>query len=219
MVDLNRTLGPVYRRIMLMVGRGVLSRTDDGRGTQRMQVTLLDGETRDAADRIQPYGLTSHAPAGSHVVVLNVGGQRDHPIIIGADNPDARPTNLAAGEVMVWSGHGQRVHLREDGGLVITTTEGHRLEMKPGGDAEIECQALTIKAATKVRMETPLVELTGAVASAEGMAGLTVQTPALNVTGEVQDRAGAGGMTMHGMRADYNAHHHGGAGPTPPMAP
>lgn len=219
MTDFARILDPLYRRILLMVGRGTLSLTDDGRGTQRMQVALLDGETRDVADRIQQYGITSHPPAGSQVVVLNVGGQRDHPIIIGADNPAGRPTGLVAGEVMLWSGHGHRVHLQADGGTLITDDHGHRIHLKPGGDIDAEGRVITLKASDKVRLETPLVEMTGAIASAAGMAGLTVQTPALNVTGEVQDRAAAGGMTMQGMREDYNVHHHGGAGPTPPMAP
>ena len=191
MTDLARLLDPIYRRIMLMVGRGTLSLTDDGRGTQRMQVALLDGETRDVADRIQQYGITSHPPAGSHVVVLNVGGQRDHPIIIGADDPAARPTALAAGEVMLWSGHGQRIHLREDGCGSITTTEGHSIELLPGGDARLVLSGT-------MRMEASRLE----------------------VTGDIIDRCDSGGMTMQAMRDDYNAHTHGaGPGPTPPMAP
>ena len=195
MTDVAKALGPLYRRIMLLVGRGVLSRTDDGRGTQRMQVTLLDGETRDVADRIQQYGFSSHPPAGSHVVVLNAGGQRDHPVVIGADSPEGRPTDLAAGEVMQWSVHGHRVHLREDGGVLVTTSQGHRMEMQPGGGLVIECQDATVKATGSVRMETP----------------------ALNVTGDIKDRCDGGGMTMQAMRDRYNAHVNGPYGPPAPL--
>jgi phage baseplate assembly protein V len=195
MTDLSRALGPIYRRIMLMVGRGTLSMTNDGSGQQRMQVELLDGETRDVADRVQQYGISSHPPAGSHVVVLNVGGQRDHPLIIGADDPSARPTNLGAGEVMIWSAHGHRTHMRADGGMLITTQEGHRVEYKPGGGFEIECQDAVVKATGSVRMETP----------------------ALNVTGDIKDQCDAGGMTMQAMRDRYNAHTNGGYGPPSPL--
>ncbi len=194
MTDIARILGPVYRRIMLMVGRGTLSLTDDGRGTQRMQVALLDGETRDVADRVQQYGISSHPPAGSHVVVLNVGGQRDHPIIIGADDPAARPTGLAPGEVMLWAGHGQRVHLRQDGGGLITTSEGHRVELLPGGDFRLEGRAMTLVASDKVRMEAPVLE----------------------VTGDIIDNAGAGGVSMADMRDAYNIHTHPVHAPVPP---
>lgn len=193
--DANRLLGPIYRRIMLMIGRGVLSQTDDRRGTQRGQVALLDGETRDVADRMQQYGFSSHPPAGSHVVVLNVGGQRDHPIIIGADDPSARPQNLAAGEVMLWSGHGHRAHLREDGGVLLTTNEGHRLELRPGGAVEVECETMTVKATGTVRMEAP----------------------ALEVTGDIKDRCDGGGLTMQDMRDRYNAHVNGPYGPPAPL--
>lgn len=195
MLDLNRALNPIYRRLMLMVGRGMLSRTDDGQGTQRGQVTLLDGEVRDAADRIQQYGISSHPPVGSHVVVLNVGGQRDHPIIIGVDDPAGRPTALAEGEVMLWSGHGQRAHFREDGGVMIETTEGHSVEMRPGGVLVFDCQDAVVKAAGSVRMETP----------------------ELRVTGDIKDHCDDAGMTMQAMRDRYNDHTNGGMGPPDPL--
>jgi len=154
MSETARLLGPLYRRVMLMVGRGTLAMTDDGSGQQRMQVTLLDGETRDASDRVQQYGISSHPPAGSQAVVINVGGQRDHPIIIGVDDPSARPTGLAGGEVMLWSQHGQRAHLQADGGVLITTTDGHEVRLMAGGD-------MLFKAPGKIRMETPRLEVTG----------------------------------------------------------
>ena len=198
MADLERTLGALYRRIMLMVGRGTLAMTDDGTGQERMQVQLLDGETRDASDRVQQYGISSHPPAGSHVLVVNVGGQRDHPIIIGADDPTTRPTGLAEGEVMLWSAHGQRTHFKQDGGAEITTAEGHTIRLLPGSIAEIECQQITVKASSKARFETPTLECTG----------------------DIKDQCDGGGMSMLGMRDDYNAHVHGGSPPpTPPMAP
>jgi len=175
---------------MLMVGRGTLAMTDDGSGQQRMQVTLLDGETRDAADRVQQYGISAHPPAGSQVVVINVGGQRDHPIIIGVDAAGDRPVGLAPGEVMIWSVHGQRVHLRGDGGLAITTKHGHQVEMSPDG-------GMLFKAPGPIRMETPRLE----------------------VTGDIIDSAAAGGVSMAAMRGAYNAHGHPGYTGTPPNPP
>lgn len=192
MYDLARALGPIYRRVMLIVGRGTLTMTDDGNGQQRQQVTLLDGETRDAADRVQQYGLSSHPPAGSQVVVINLGGQRDHPIVIGVDDPSARPTGLASGEVMLWTAHGQRVHLQGDGGTLITDAQGHRIHLKPGGDVDVECVNLSVTAS----------------------GGVAMDTPALTVTGEISDGSG---QSMAQMRAIYNAHQHPGHAPVPPV--
>ena len=152
-----------------------------------MKVSLLDGETRDVADRVQQYGLSSHPPAGSHVVVINVGGQRDHPIIIGADDASARPTGLAAGEVMLWAAHGQRAHLQADGGVLITTDDGHKLHLKPGGD-------MLIQATGTIRMETPRLE----------------------VTGDIVDQADGAGVSMGDMRTTYNIHTHPTHAPVQP---
>jgi phage baseplate assembly protein V len=148
---------------MLMVGRGTLNLTQDGEGQQRMQVALLDGEVRDGVDRVQPYGLSSHPAPGGTAIVVCLGGNRDHPVVIAVDEPRARPTGLAAGEVVVWSARGQRILLREDEGLEITTPAGARIEITPGQVVNVEALQVVVKASSKVRMETPLLEVTGAV--------------------------------------------------------
>jgi phage baseplate assembly protein V len=148
---------------MLMVGRGTVNLTDDGQGQQRMQVSLLAGETRDQVDRIQPYGLSSHPAPGGTAIVVCLGGSRDHPVCIAVDEPRARPTGLAAGEVVLWSAHGQRVLLREDRGLEITTPDGVKMEMTPDGKIVLEAIEVVMKASARVRMETPSLEVTGMV--------------------------------------------------------
>lgn len=162
-MNLPKLLQPMHRRMMLMVGRGTLNLTDDGNGQQRMQVALLDGEVRDGVDRIQPYGLSSHPAPGGTAIVVCLGGNRDHPVIIGVDEPRARPTGLAAGEVAIWSARGQRILLREDEGLEITTPAGVKIEIGPDQVVTVEAVQVVLKASSKVRAETPLLEVTGAV--------------------------------------------------------
>lgn len=154
---------PLHRRVMLMVGRGTLNLTDDANGQQRMQVSLLAGETRENVDRVQPYGLSSHPAPGGTAIVVCVGGSRDHPIIIAVDEPRARPTGMAPGEVMIWSVAEQRILLRQDRGIEITTPDGAKIEISPDQVVNIEGIKVVIKASEKVRMETPLLEVTGSV--------------------------------------------------------
>lgn len=199
--DLSRFIAPIVRRVMLTVGRATLGPVDDAGGLQRSQVTMLAGETRDGVERVQPFGFSSVPFPGADCLVVCVGGNRDHPVIIGVDDRRHRPTDQAPGSVVIYSHQ-----------------TGHRITLKADRTIEIEGDILTLKADTKIRLESPVVELTGGITTAGGGA-LAVTASALAVSGDVQDRSGAGGMTMAGMRDDYNAHHHGGAGPTPPMAP
>lgn len=200
--EMRRFIEPLKRRVMLTVGRATLGPVDDSTDLQRGQVTLLAGETRDNVERVQPFGFSSVPFAGADCLVVCVGGNRDHPVIIGTDDRRYRPTGLAQGDVCIYSHQ-----------------TGHRITLKADRTIQIEGDVITLKADTKIRLESPLVEMTGGIATAGPATALEVNTPALNVTGEVQDRAASGGMTMQGMRDDYNAHNHGGPGPTPPMAP
>lgn len=177
---------PLHRRVMLMAARGVLHLTSDAEGQQRMQVSLLEGEVRDAVDRVQQYGLSAYPTGGSSVLVLCIGGNRDHPVILAVDDPRTRPTGLNTGEVVVYSVAGQRILLRQDEGLEITTAAGAKIEIAPD-------QTITMQSATKVRLETPLLE----------------------VTGDIRDQADGAGRTMGQMREAYDVHGHPDAAPPP----
>ncbi|MFN7308851.1 MAG: phage baseplate assembly protein V [Acetobacteraceae bacterium] len=185
--DMKRFIAPLQRRVMLAIGRGTLGPVNDGDGLQRSQVKLLAGEVRDNVERIQPYGFSAVPLPGADVLVVCVGGNRDHPVIIGADDRRHRPTGMQPGDVCIYSNQ-----------------TGHKITLKADRTIEIEGDEITIKADTKITLETPLVEVTGA----------------LDVMGDIRDQAASGGMSMNGMRADYNSHVHGGSpGPSPAMAP
>ena len=98
------------RRVMLMVGRAVLTAVNDSTGLQTVQVEGLRGEVIDGAERMQLYGITSHPLKGADVLVLSVGGVRQHPVVL-IDDRRHRVKELAEGEVCVYS------HLDEEGNL------------------------------------------------------------------------------------------------------
>lgn len=175
---IRRVVEPLSRRIHLMVGRAVLSALSDGAARQRVQFSALRGEIKDNVERMQDYGFTSHPHPGAQVVFICVGGNRDHPIVVRADDPRHRKTGLQPGEVAIYTDEGDFIHL------------------KRGRIMEIETGTLTIRASTKVTLDTPLVEGTGAIRDGE-----------------------AGGKSLHEMRQIYDTHTHpenDGGGPTDP---
>lgn len=159
--DLMRAIEPISRRVMLMVSRGVWMGTTDGQGLQTGQVAMLAGETRDAVERVQPFGLTSAPVAGADVLVLCMGGNRDHPVVVGVDDRRYRPSGMQPGEVCLYSAY--------EGGV------GHRILLKADRSIEISGDVLVLKADTKVRVEAPMLECTGQVKDLCDGAGMTME--------------------------------------------
>lgn len=157
---IDACLKPLRQRIMMVVGRGVLESTKDDGGIQFVKGSLLSDEVRDDLERIQNFGFSSRPPAGSEMVCVFVGGNRENGFVVGCDNRDARFKNLAEGESVMFNAGGQFVHLKADGELnkqlasVIATLSGN-MEVTgqkfkfQGGSAEVLtvisdiCQALT----------------------------------------------------------------------------
>lgn len=166
--DFGRLAAPLKRCIQMMLSRAIVTAVEAGR-MQVVQVNLLAGETKDGVEHFEPYGWTSHPKSGAEAVVCFIGGDRSHGMAVVVADRRHRPADLKPGEVCVHDDQQQRIHITREG--IVITGAG-----KP----------ITIKDAPKVRMETPMLE----------------------VTGEVKDRCDGGGRTMSGMRAVYDAHTH-----------
>ncbi|SNT07898.1 phage baseplate assembly protein V [Pseudomonas segetis] len=130
----QRMLGPVWRRMRLLVSRGVLKLVDDAQSLQSVQVTLL-GESPAWAERFQSYGLTSNPHPGAEGIVASVGGARAHLVAIAVDDRRYRLASLKTGEVALYDDLGQSVHLTRDG-IVI---KGAGLPL-----AFVECPVVTM---------------------------------------------------------------------------
>ncbi len=152
----------------LAIGRAVLLAINDAGRRQLVQLEVLSSEIKEDVERVQEYGRSSVPLPGAQALVLFLGGGRDHPVVISADDPRYRKTGLLPGEVADY------------------TDEGDYLHFKRGRVLELNTDTLVIKATTKVRLETPLLECTG----------------------EIIDRADDGGQRMSEMREVYNNHTH-----------
>lgn len=120
--------------------RGKLTLTQAGEPIQRVQVSGLADETLQEIEQLQQFGFTSHAPANTDVIVIPLGGDTSHGIVIASEHGSFRVKNLQSGEVAVYD---------ESGSSIV---------LKKGKLIEMDCDTLHIKAKTKIHMESPLVE-------------------------------------------------------------
>lgn len=115
MSDLTKVLRPLRNALANLVARAVVQLVNDSGGLQGVQLSVLDGETREGVERFQEYGFTSSPRPGAEAVVLFVGGRRDHGLVVAVDDRRYRLTSLSAGEVALYNDAGARVHLKADG--------------------------------------------------------------------------------------------------------
>lgn len=126
MTTFGRWIGPLKRRVLLMVSRAVVELVDDARRLQTLQVTGYASEVLDGAERFQQYGFTSVPHPEAEAVVLAVGGERQHPIVIAVEDRRYRLVGLEDGEVALYTdedededGMRHRVHLARGRGIIL----------------------------------------------------------------------------------------------------
>ncbi|MGT2507916.1 phage baseplate assembly protein V [Cupriavidus basilensis] len=108
-------LAPIKTRTSLMIGRCVLMAVADAGKLQRAQVRILADDDHDDVERMQQYGYTSVPLPGAEGVVVAVGGNSDHGILIAVEDRRYRLVGLVGGEVAVYDDQGQKVHLTRTG--------------------------------------------------------------------------------------------------------
>jgi phage baseplate assembly protein V len=115
-------LRPIARRVRLMVARGVVSLVTESAKMQGLQLSVLADEVQDDVERFQEYGFTSYPKAGAEALLLAVGANRDHLVAVAVDDRRTRPTDLAEGEVALYTAdNAKRVHLKADGKVLLGT--------------------------------------------------------------------------------------------------
>jgi phage baseplate assembly protein V len=178
----------IFRRAMLAIGRGRVTVVDDSGPVQKLQTKLGPLEVRDNTPRLIEYGFTSNPPVGTDLVAIFVGGDRSNGVVIATGNQQYRMKGLADGEVAIYDKLGQSVYLTKNGIVINGAGLPMIIENTP---------TVTVKASMKVRLETPLLE----------------------VTGDIIDNVGGNANNVAAMRSIYNSHTHpdpqGGSTGTP----
>ncbi len=137
----QKMLDPFKRKLGQMISRGVLNLVNDALKMQECQLTILADETLDGVERFQNYGFTSVPHAGAESLSLSVGGHRGHSVCIAIDDRRYRLTALADGEVALY------------------TDEGDKLHFKRGRIVNLVTDQLVIDAASKVTINSPLLDM------------------------------------------------------------
>ena len=122
--------------------RGKVAATQSGEPIQRVQVQGLADETLQDVEQLQQFGFTSHAPAGSEMIVLPLGGDTTHGIVIASEHGSFR---VQGGEVAVYD------------------QSGSSIVLKQGRLIEMDCDNLVIRARQKVAIDSPMVEASAQV--------------------------------------------------------
>lgn len=121
---------PLKNRLYATITRGIIEAVNDSDGMQVVKVNLLAGEARDEIERFQNFGFSSNPPTDSECVAVAIGGNRDHLIIIVADDRASRPTGIAKGESVQYNKNGDKMHLKNEGTLEGTLSKNFELTLK-----------------------------------------------------------------------------------------
>lgn len=95
-------------------------------------VELLRGQVVDEVEQAQPYGLRSAVPEGMESVAVGIGGSSAHWVLVGDLDRTFAPSGLKAGEVVLYSQHGQSILFKGDGSIEVSAPGQVRIESEKG---------------------------------------------------------------------------------------
>lgn len=162
--------------------RGRLTRVKSDLKIQQAQVNGLAGEQLQDTELFQHFGFTSNPPAGSQCLVVPLGGQTSHSVIIATENEKYRITALDSGEMAIYS------------------MDGAYVAIKRGRIVEVDCDIYRVKCKS--------YQVTSEDFKVSASNGAAFDTPDLHALQELSD----GKSTMSKLRTIYDGHthHHGG---------
>ncbi|MFC0257584.1 baseplate assembly protein [Achromobacter marplatensis] len=183
---MEQAIERLWRRLQMMVGRGVVTSVDDRGPVQMMQVRASGLEVADRRVRPQEFGLSSYPPLGSDAALVSVSGDRSSTIVVGVNHQESRPRDLKPGETKLYSQDGKYVYLTDDGGIVVEAQ---------GQDVVVNnAKNVTWTLSGKLTIVAP--------------GGVELHAPMVKSTGDMQDNFQSNDRTMKGMREVFNDHHH-----------
>lgn len=100
--------------------RVTLSKIDDSKKVQEVDINILQDETKEGVERFQNYGFSSvplkqKGKQVAEAIVAFLGGNRSHGVVIATDDRRYRPKDLKEGESVIYDHQGQQIHLSNDG--------------------------------------------------------------------------------------------------------
>lgn len=136
--------------------RGKITLVVSSEPIQRVQLSGLAGETLQDLEHLQEYGFASNPPDGSEAVVIPLGGNTSHGVIVCTQHGNYRIKNLKPGETAIFNHEGAKIVIKQ-GKIIEADCDVFK----------VNCKQYEINAATDAKFNTPLVE-TSAVLTAQG---------------------------------------------------
>lgn len=196
---LGRAVAPLGRRTGRMIARGIIGVTRLIKGRQVAQTARFAEETRDDTEVFQQYGVASRPHPGAEAVVVALGGDPSHQIVIAVEDARFRFGPLKTGEVALYDDQGQHVYLYRDG-LRIRDRWGNEVLMRDdaltvtdkfGQQVALRASGLWLKTERQVTVQAPQVT----VDSAEVVLGQGDPRPIARVGDPVQVDGKSGTIT------------------------
>jgi len=94
---LHKLITRTQQRVQSLVTRAVLTRVDDSKKIQRVQIQLLADEEEDDVEHFQPSGWSFVPESGAECLAFAVGGDRAHTVVLGVNDGSKRPKGTAPG--------------------------------------------------------------------------------------------------------------------------
>ena len=156
------------QKLRLVVARGILTLVQHA-GLQVMQVSLLEGETRDEVERVQNFGFSGNPPPGSTLVAVAVGGSRDHMIVVACEHPSHSPA-LQSGESAMYAQFGQLLKMDKSGNVTLTCPGNFSINAQ-GSISQVAAGSLSIQTAGGSEIQGGLSadSLSGDVVESQGV--------------------------------------------------
>jgi phage baseplate assembly protein V len=114
--DLIKNIADTARTLIV---KALAKTISDSTAIQLVRAIALSGEVFEEVERIQEYGLSSVPPVDSETVIVQICGIKDNPVVLKIDSAKYRPTGSKNGEVIMYSMHGQKIKLDENGNTIF----------------------------------------------------------------------------------------------------
>lgn len=123
--------------------RGTFAKADDKLKMQTVQITGIWGEKIKDIEHWHPYGFSTvpndpeeKGKKAAELLVSNVMGSRDHPVVTSIADRRYRPQELEKGEVALHDQQHQRLHLTKDGVDIATPKKSVSRTIKKGSGTQ-----------------------------------------------------------------------------------
>jgi phage baseplate assembly protein V len=174
--------------------RAVLKRVNSSEAIQTVQAEGLAGEQLQDNELMQHYGFTSRPLPGSTAVVIPLGGQTSHGVIIATEHGKYRLTELESGEVAIYTDEETKIVLKR-GRLIEVDCDVFK----------INCQSFEVNATSNADFNTPMLTASQQAtvkALLSGTGGLAISGGAANVAGTVNAKE----VTASGVSLKSHTH-------------